>query len=41
MASQIESHFLTCRAVSKGDVVVGNFVPEMDLWLAEEDASGD
>lgn len=25
--------------MGKGDVVVGNLVPEMDLWLAEEDAS--
>lgn len=40
MASQIESHLLTCRAVGKGNMVVGNLVPEMDLWLAEEDASG-
>ena len=32
---------LTGRAMREGDVVVGNFVPEMDLWLAEEDASGD
>lgn len=39
MASQIESHFLACRAVGKGNVVVGNLVPEMDLWFAKKDAS--
>lgn len=41
MASQIQSCLLTCWAVGEGNMIVGDFVPEVDLVLGKQDAGSD
>lgn len=40
MALQIQSQLLAGRAVGEGDVVVGDLVEEVDLFLLEEQSGG-
>lgn len=41
MALQIQSRLLACRAVRERNVVVGDFIPEVDFILGKQDTSSD
>lgn len=41
MASQVQSCLLACWAVGEGNMVVGDFVPEMNLVFRKQDAGSD